>query len=800
MDHPTRLEAGVLRWRFDESELDFQSTAEVDPATGVVGQPIAIEALRFGVECDAPGQNVYVRGVTGTGRMTLVRSVLEGIDPAPRRQLDRCYVHHFAQPDRPRLLTLPAGDGPRLRRRMREAADFIERRLGEVLESPTAKARLSALQEETRQAVEAITGPLEKELHENGLTLVQIKTGPVARTVIFPVREGKPVPPDEFRQMVASGDVDEAQARAVEESIRGYNQRLEETGAEASRVMNEGVEKTRTFVEQEVTGVLEQLLTPIRQQFDTAPVCCFLREVTDDVLENRLPGNAADNLPDANDIYGVNVIHTHAADSDFPVITENAPTVSNLLGSVEPDFVSGGRPVTNYKGIRAGTLVQADGGYLALDARDVLTEPGAWRLLMRALRTGSVEIVPADLGWPTATQSLKPEPIDIEVRVILLGSSGLYYQLDQVDQDFSDLFKVLADFDTEIGRDTEGVRLYAGVIAKLCAEEGLPPFAPDAVAAVAEHGARIASRRGKLTARFGRVADIAREAAFLARKDSVEQVHRGHVENTVRRTRYRASLPSQRYQELISDRTIRVESSGAVVGQINGLAVIHAGPLSYGFPSRITATVGPGRAGVIDIEGASALSGNIHTKGFHILGGLLRHILRMDHPLAFSASIAFEQSYGGIDGDSASGAEFCCLLSALTEVPLRQGVAMTGAIDQHGHLQAIGGVNEKVDGFFDACRSLGLDGGQGVIIPRANAGDLMLRADVVAAAHDRQFHVWAVDTVSEALEVLTGRVAGDPEAPGPYPEDSLYALARERARAYFEQSSGKAASRAPAAD
>ncbi len=791
MDHATKLESTQLRWRFDASELTFNTTDEVDPATGVVGQPVALEAMRFGVECDAPGQNIYVRGLTGTGRMTLVQSVLEQLDPKPSRQLDRCYVHNFSRPDRPRLLTLEAGQGPQLRRRMREAAEFVESRLDDVLEGPSAKAKLSAIQEQIHAAVKSITEPLEKDLHREGLTLVQLQNGPIAQTAVFPLRDGKPLPPEDYRKQVLEGAISKDEATAIEEAIRSFQPRIAETGLDAAKALQEGSQKAENYIEGEIRAVLNQLFAPLRDRFHTDAVNCFLKEVTEDIIENRLPGRSAENLPDAAEIYGVNVVHTHADTDATDIITENAPTVANLLGSVEADFVSGRQVVSNYKGIRAGALVRADGGFLVLDAHDVLTEPGAWRMLMRALRTGSVEIVPAELGWPLTSQSLQPEPIDIKVRVILLGSSGLFYELDNIDQDFSDLFKVLADFDSEVERSTAGVGKYAGVIAKLCETEGLPPFSADGIAAMAEHGARIAARQGKITARFGRVADIAREAAFLTTQAGRSLVEREQVEETVRRTRYRASLPSQRYQELISDGTINVAVEGRVIGQLNGLAVIHAGPLAYGFPARITATVGPGRAGVLNIEGASSLSGNIHTKGFHILGGLLRFVLRSEHALAFSASIAFEQSYGGIDGDSASGAEFCCLISALSQVPLRQGIAMTGSIDQHGHLQAIGGVNEKVDGYFDACRGLGLSGEQGVIIPASNAGDLMLRQDVVDACGDGRFHIYAVKTISEALEVLTGKPVGDPLSAGDYATGSLFDLAQVQAYDFFKKSMGR---------
>jgi ATP-dependent Lon protease len=743
--------------------------------------------MRFGVECDAPGQNVYVRGVSGTGRMTMVHSVLRELKPRARRRLDRCYVHNFSQPDRPRLVTLKAGQGPVFRRMMKEVADFIQHRLAETLSSEPMKARRDSIKEQTQAELQNITEPLEKELHANGLTLVQLQAGPYTQTAIFPVMDEKPVSPEQFGKLVAAGKIDQAEASRIEEKIRQYSKKMAAISEQASRVYQAGVESLQQLFEGETRSILENLTQAIVREMDCEAVNCFIEEVIDDVVENRVPAGNADELPDPHHVYGVNVIRSHEEEDESPIIIENSPTVHNLLGTVETEWMPGGQSLSNYRGIRAGSLVLADGGFLVLDAHDLLTEPGAWRILMRSLRTRSVEIVPNELGWPFVTHSLKPEPIDISVRIIMIGSGGLYYQLDQLDQDFSDLFKVLADFDSEIERSDEGVAQYAGVLARMSQEETLPQFSAGGVAALAEHGARIAARRGKISARFGRIADIVREAAFIARNAGVNEVERQHVEQTIKRTRYRASLPARRFQELISDETIRVATDGEVVGQINGLAVIHAGPLSYGFPARLTATIGAGQAGIINIEGASELSGAIHTKGFHILGGLLRHLLHSDHPLAFSASIAFEQSYGGIDGDSASGAEICCLLSALTGVPIRQGIAMTGAIDQHGHIQAVGGVNEKIEGFFDACGTIGLTGQQGVLIPAANAGDLMLREDVVQACSEGRFHVYAVTDVCEALEILTGMPAGEADEAGRYPEGSLLQLAKTRATEFWRK-------------
>jgi len=384
--------------------------------------------------------------------------------------------------------------------------------------------------------------------------------------------------------------------------------------------------------------------------------------------------------------------------------------------------------------------------------------------------------------------SIKPEPIPVKVKVILLGDSSVYYMLDRYDPDFGQLFKVLADFDSEIEREPGGVRKYAEVLSRIAQEEDLPPYDRSAVAGLAEHGARIASRNSKLTSQFGRVADIAREAAFLARKAGRELVEGEDVENAVHNTKSRGDLPSRRFREMLADGSIQVATTGGVVGQVNGLAVISAGPLTYGIPARITASIGAGSAGIVDIEGRSQLSGAIHTKGFNILVGLLRNLLRTDHPLAFSASLAFEQSYGGIDGDSASGAEICCLLSALTGIEIRQSFAMTGAVDQKGHLQIIGGVNEKIEGFFDTCKDIGLTGDQGVIIPLSNVGHLMLRQDVVDACARKEFKIHAVETVMEALEILTGVPTGKRGEDGAYPEGTLLHTAVERAYEFWIKS------------
>jgi predicted ATP-dependent protease len=782
------LPTKALRWQCKSKQIPYASTRDAPAAKGVVGQDAAVDALRYGLQTTAPGQNVFVRGLTGTGRLTLVRRTLEDIQPLKTDKKDRCYVHNFAQPDRPSLVTLPAGQGHLFRRRVSELIDFIREDLGEVLTSEGTKSRRTALEQRAEAEFQKIVKPFEETLEKEGLALVTVRVGSVNQNAIFPLVNDQPTPPEQFEQLYAQGEIQEAQYQQVIERIKAYNQQLEDIQEKTRDVRRQHVETIQNLVRQTARSALLQLVRGIQQEFDTPEVRTFLRGLLDDVIHNRLRALAEG--VEFTDLYRVNVVVDNECEGLCPIIVENTPTMRHLLGSIDFEISADGEVRASHMGIRAGSLLRADGGYIVLEAHDVLSEAGAWKVLIRSLRTGRLEIVPHELTMMRPGPSLQPEPIDIQVKVVLLGDTGLYYTLDHNDPDFSDLFKVLADFESEIPRDDSGIRHYSAVLARIAQDEDLAPFDRSAIAALAEHGARIAARAGKLSARFGRIADIAREASFLARERNGKKVTGDLVRESIVRGKQRAGLPSRRFHGLVRAGTIRLQTQGSVVGQINGLAVLTAGPLAYGFPTRITATIGPGTAGVINIEREAALSGAIHTKGFYILGGLLRSLLRTNHPLAFDASIAFEQSYGGIDGDSASGAEMCCLLSALTDIPVRQDLAMTGAIDQMGNILAIGAVNEKIEGFFDACRDLDYTHTQGVIIPRANAGDLMLRTDVVQACAAKQFAVYAVDTILEALELFTGIPAGQRDENGDYPEDSVLGVAMQRADEYWLKAVG----------
>ena len=772
-----------LRWRCDASDAGFETTADVKPLWGIVGQDLAIEALRFGLATEAPGQNVYVRGIAGTGRMTLLHRLLEEMRSCRGTAADRCYVHNFKATARPRLITLPTGQGESFRNAINSLVEYLRNDLPALAGSEIVRERRQGIERRNQEETRGVSEPFDRKLRENSLALVSVQQNNRRDAVIVPLVEGEPIA---LEKLLQEGKIDEEKAAEIRGRIATFSDEYEDIAVKIFDLQQKMRIELRDLFRSELVKALTGETRTITEKFPQEGVAKFLAELSEDAIDRQLNDGPR---PGADlEHYRVNVVAGHEGEEPCPIVVENNPTVRNLVGGIDRPLIR--EPASGlldeHLAIRGGALLRADNGYLVLDARDLLSEPGAWRALVRTLRSGELDLAPADAGGLFSAPAVKPDVIPINVKVILVGDPQIYYHLDAQDPDFPHLFKVLADFDTVIPRDAEGVKLYAGVLARVVRDEKLLPFHRDAVAALAEHGARVAGRQDQLTARFGRLADIAREAVFLAREAKVEVVAYDHVRDAIDRGKARGARPARRFRELIADGTIRIETSGALVGSVNGMAVTKAGPLTYGFPARISATIGPGTAGTINIEGAASLSGAIHTKGFYILGGLMRHLLRTDHPLAFSASIAFEQSYGGIDGDSASGAEACCMISALTDVPLRQDLAMTGAIDQHGHIQPIGAATEKIEGFFDACQDAGFTGTQGVIIPQSNVRDLMLRPDVVAACEAGQFRVHAVGTIHEALAIFTGVEAGKIDQDGNYPEGTLLALAVRRAYDYWK--------------
>ena len=777
----TLLAPEQLRWVCDPDSLGFETTEDVDPITQVVGQDVAMQAMQFGLQVDAPGQNVFVRGLEGSGRLTLLTRMLEETRIACPVSPDRCAVRNFDDPDRPRLIEMPQGTARRFRLAVEELVRFVVDDLGPSLAGEALRERREAMDKAFESVLKSKVGPFEEKLEALDLALVTITAGSAQHPAIVPRVDGEAVMPEAYDALVTEGKVTDEERKQVIALAEDARPEMDAISMEVERLHHEHQTKLRQLIQSEARALLAGQAGRVLEEFDYEVTRDFLDGLIEDYVEHRL-GREGIGPKELRRLYEVNVIVSHRDDARCPVVAETAPTLQNLLGGIEPEAVPEGGVRADHTRIRAGSLLRASGGFLLIEARDILEDPGAWRVLMRTLRTGMVEMVPPEVSGNSPIP-IKPMPAPVKLKVVLIGDPGMYFALEDLDPDFAAQFKVLADFESTLPIKDGAVDMYAGVLAKIVRAKQLPPIDKTGVAMLAEYGARIAARNDELTARFGRVVDVLNEAVFLVRRDGGDVVDAAAIDSAVLAMRQRAGSASRRFQSAIREGTLRIETSGSVVGQVNGLAVIHAGPLTYGFPSRITATAGPGDTGAINIEEEAKLSGSIHTKGFYILGGLMRHLLRTEHPLEFAASITFEQSYGGIDGDSASAAEMCCLLSALTDVPLRQDLAMTGAIDQHGAVQAIGAVTEKIEGFYDTCSDIGLTGTQGVIIPKANRKDLMLRSDVVQACREGKFHVYAIDRIEDALELFTGVECGCGDE---MPEGSLLYLAMKRMREYWE--------------
>lgn len=783
MQNKFRLDAEQLAWHIDNNELPFNTTKDIKPATTMYGHETAKSALIYAIECRGKGLNTYVRGLSGSGRKTLVKQVFNEIKPKARVQRDFCYVHNFSHPNAPRLIILDAGYGTLLRRMLSAFSDYVSNDLPKTLNSNHIRSAHKHIEAEANKQVAELYIPFEKKLADLHLGLANIQDDSGTRMIITPVFEGNALSPDDLNALVEQGKLPPETPKLMEQQMPNLQAELHQIAIQANEVAESSFVEMRQLNSNFARTQLRGHLDSIRKKFEHAALNVYLDEIVEDFVGNQLHNQQ--NQVDLAQLYSVNILNTAFSDDKAPVITERAPTLTNLLGTVENEG-----KLPPHQSFSAGSLVKADGGFLVVEADDTLAESGAWSAIIRTLHTGKLSFFFDDKsnGRPAVIQ---PEPIPLDIKVILIGSHRSFYELSAYDVEFDDQFKVLADLDTDLKRHQESYLQYAQIIRKVIDCEDLLHFNRNAIGKLIEYGAKLVGARDKLSARFGRVIDTAREAAYLAKKANAKWVDESHIVDAIIAAKQRSFSPAKRFYSLLDNGTIRINTKGLVVGQINGLAVTHAGGVNYGFPARITATIAPGQTGLINIEGQADLSGQIHTKGFQILGGLLRHILSPKHPLSFAASIAFEQSYGGIDGDSASGAEACCLLSALTGVPIKQSLSMTGAIDQFGHIQAIGGVNEKIEGFFDICNSRDLNGKQGVIIPTANVAELMLRDDVVAACADGQFHIYAVEHVLDALAILTSTISCKPEllACQPYAAGSLLATATTRAQWFYQQSS-----------
>lgn len=787
-----RLEPAQLRRRLDPAELDFDTTAEVDPLAGTIGQPRALDAIEFGLEVADPGYNMFVAGAPGSGRTGTLRDYLEKVARMRPVPDDWVYVFNAAAPDRPDAIRLPAGRGAELARDMDEFIEAARREIPRAFESEDYEKRRREILVGIGTRRDALTSELEAFANERGFAMETTPAG----IVTVPIVNKKPVTSEDFARLPQDDQ------KAIEQRGAEIQVRVVETLRQLRTLEKEANERVRRLDREVAQFAVGPLFHDLRERYgDLEEVLAYLHQVENDLPERlgsfrsgdegEVPAflSALQGTGQAEHLarYRVNVLVDNGSNGGAPVIVERNPTFYNLLGRIDyrPQL---GTMVTDFHQIKAGALHRANGGFLVVHVLDLVRNPFAWEALKRSLLTREVRI--ENLGEQLSavpTASLRPEPVALDLKVVLVGAPDVYRLLYGVDEDFRELFKVKVDFSPEMPWSDEHVTNYASFISRRVRDSGLRHFDRGAVARVVEHGARLREHQRKLSTRLIEIADVVTEASFFAGKASRDVVTREDVDRAVDEREYRSNLIQERLQDMIVDGTIRIETEGVRVGQLNGLAVIDLGDHAFGKPTRVSARTSIGRGSLTSIEHEIELSGPIHSKGFLILSGYLAGAYARDTPLSLSATLTFEQAYEGIDGDSASSTELYALLSSIAEVPLRQDLAVTGSVDQNGLVQAVGGVTTKVEGFYSICREKGLTGTQGVILPRANVPNLMLRDEIVDAVAEGRFHVYAVETIDEGLELLTGLEAGDPGPHGVFPEGTLHRLVSDRLAANAER-------------
>lgn len=784
------------------TDLNFCKTSkDVTLLEGVIGQDRAVKSMEFGLSMEAPGYNIFVLGPQGTGKTTYSQTVVSKV--ASRRKVpdDWCYINNFSEWDKPLAISLPAGRGKVFQKDMEKLIANLVVYIPKAFEGSNFQQQKDDIIQKTNKQMTEILRDIDKIAKNAGFAIQQ--AGP--RILLIPLIEGRQMTQEEFNNLSEEEreKIDEKRnqtAKEIDEKIRDGQmvQRLaEEKAAEiqkqaaleaAAPFMEQLKEKYRDF--RQIVDYLDKVLKDVAENHEIFSsvrhsldenIITKLQDGSDSLEEENIFEKTASvkDLKDPFTRYKVNLFINNENTKGAPVITENSPYYYNLFGKIEykSHMMT---TVTDFTMIKPGAIHKANGGYLILQAKDLLMDPFAWASLKKALKYK--EAVVENIGEQSRyvpTVTLKPQPIPLNLKVILIGSY-FYYQFLAADEDFRKLFKVIVDFDVEMDRTPENIRHYVAFIASICEGENLKHFNCEALARVVEYGSRLADSQNKLSTRFNMVSEIVYEASALAEADFSEYVEGRHVQQAIKNKRYRSNRLEEKMQEQILNKKVLIDTEGAVVGQVNGLSVMGVSGYAFGLPSRITARTYAGREGIINIERETDMSGNIHSKGVLTLNGYLGGKFAQEKPLGLTAQVTFEQLYGGVEGDSASSAELHAILSSLSGVPIKQNLAVTGSVNQMGEIQPIGGVNEKIEGFFDVCSLQGLTGDQGVIIPLSNIDNLMLKDEVIEAVKNNLFHIYAVSTIEEGIELLTGVKAGKKDAYGEYEKDTIFYLANNK--------------------
>ena len=781
---PRELTFKQIDYRITTKPKGITSSEDIDPCCGIIGQSRAIDAIKTGLNVRSNGFNIFVTGLAGTGRTTTIKHLLEQLDHERPDVQDICYVNNFRQEDSPCILTFKAGDGRRFKKDMNYLISSARKAVPAIYLSDDYKDRHSRVVREFEGRQKKLISEFEDKLSEAGFVMVQLQSGMGTRNEIQPLVDEEPISMDKLEQLSKEGKFPPARLDEMRRRWDRLRREFDVTSIESKKLtakVEDALEKLEFSM---IAPLVTDKVNLLRKRYPYEKVLEYLDQVEEALLSDMdrfkeaRPRRGEEEAPpyrkrEPFEEFSVNLILDSSETETVPIVIEKSPTYKNLFGSLERVVDRFGYWRTDFTRIFAGSLLKASGGYLVLSAQDVLTEPGAYLHLKRSLRNREIEITGYDPLYMMAGGGIKPEPIPLDVKVVLIGEPYIYSMLWRMDEDFKKVFKVKAEFDSVMPFNKRNTVEYYRFIGNLVKRENLLPFDVEGMQAVAEHGRRLAGRQDRLTTRFTVVSDIIREASFRARRRRSRTVERRDVYDAINQRRIRVNLIEDKIQDLFDKRTLMVDTSGKEVGQINGLSVYSGGEYAFGRPTRITVATSIGRAGVINIEREAELSGPIHNKGVMVLSGYLHKMFAQDKPLVMSASICFEQSYSGVDGDSASSTEIFALLSSLADLPLRQDIAVTGSVNQNGVIQAIGGVNEKIEGFFEVCRARRLTGSQGVIIPQANVDDLLLRPDVMEAVKNGKLHIWPIRTIEEGIEILTGVPAGRRLKSG-YTKDSVF--------------------------